>query len=667
MPKFHVAQNNFNGGVLGELLQDRYDLPNFENSIKKGVNGFPLIEGPFVKRAGSIYIDDVLNNNPARLISFRFSKDVKYLLEFTAGKIRFFKNRTKLDYTLDTNLTYEQIEGIYTSQLSDLLLMTSSPLYPQQLKRTSDTNWSLSNIVFYDGPYLDTNTTDTQLFCSAATGTVNLNSSASLFTSDDVGRHWRLRSGDGWAWGICTQYNSETQIVIQVKEGNMPVSPYQTKLWKKGIFSNSDGNYPSVCCLHAKRLWLGGFKDNPALVVASKSSDFFNYAPTDISTGAIGANNSVSINLSSNGVSDIQFIEGSDKGLDIGTSGGIWIIDTSAGYVDQSAFAALKNNQGAANVKPVVTGPSIIYVQRSNRKIMDIQYSFTEDGYKAPELSLFNKDYMKNGIKYIEYQQDPISALWCLDTEGKMYSLSYDSSQSVYAWGSHNFGDKIESFTIIPSTDGSSEDIWMVVNRSINGSNVRYIEYMPSVEEMKYENRNKIVYCDSAKYQYFSTAVNEINGLSKLEGRECVVLGDGNHLGVYTVNNGKIKLADGVYINHAVVGIMCIFEVSTISRNFGFQNGATLHKIKSISGVKIGLYKSMGGEYKSYESGNWYTIPYLNSTINMDTNVPLYTGIKNVDVRSQNDYDGTIFIRQRQGLPFGITSITMYMENSDDV
>ena len=662
MAKFHVAQNNFNGGVLGKLLLDRYDLPSYANAIKFGKNAFPLTEGPLTKRPGSIYVADVLNNAKARLISFRFSKDVKYVLEFTPNKIRFFKNRALLNYTLDTSFTEAMYNDIYTAQLSDLLLMVSGNMFPQQLKRTNDTNWEIKKIDFYDGPYGDTNVTDTELYCSGKTGSVNLNSTTDLFSADDVGRHWRLRSGNGWAWGICTEYVNAKQVKITVKEGEMPVSPYQTKLWKKGLFSDSDGNYPTTVSLHAKRLWLGGFKNNPTLIVASKSSDFFNFAPTDISTGAIGENNSISINLSQSGVSDIQFIAGSDKGLDIGTSGGIWIVDTSEGFVTQAAFAQLKNAQGADGIKPIVTGPSVVYVQRSGKKIMDIQYSFTEDGYNAPELSLFNRDYMKNGIKYIEYQQDPISCIWCLDKKGQVYTLNYDKSQSVYAWIHQDFGDEVESFTIIPSVDGSSEDIWLSVKRKINGEYVRYIEYMPSWEEMSYVDRNSLVYCDCAIRQNYGTKTNILTGLNKLEGREVAVLGDGNYYGLFTVSGGKVDLAEGVYINKVVVGLVETFEIQTINKNYGFTNGSTLHRKKEVSSIKLGLLESLGGEYNMDGSDKYYPIVFFNSSVNLDTNVPLFTGIKAVDVRMLNDENGTIYIRHRQPLPFTLTSITFDLE-----
>ena len=662
MPKFHVAQNSFNGGVIGSLLRDRYDLKTYGSSLLLGKNAFPLTEGPFTKRPGSIFITDVLGNAEPRLIPFKFSKDVKYVIEFTPNKARFFKNRALLNYTLDTGLSLEQYKDIYTAQLSDLLLMVSNKMHPKQLKRTNDLSWELKNIDFYDGPYGDTNITNTELWCSGATGTVSLYSTTDLFTANDVGRLWRLRSGNGWARGKCTSFVNSKEIKIQVQEGSMPVSPYQTKLWKKGLMSDTT-NFPTAICIHAKRLWMGGFKDNPSLIVASKSGDFFNFAPADISSGTVADDNAIALNLSSSGVSDVQFIAAGDKGLDIGTSGGIWIIDTSEGYVTPTAFADLKNNQGAYGIQPIVTGPSVIYVQRSGKKIMDIQYSFTEDGYNAPELSLYNRDYMVNGLKHIDYQQDPISSLWCLDNKGKLYSMNYDKYQEVYAWVEQDVGDEVESFTIVPSLKGDSEDIWIATKRLINGQYKRYIEYIPSWEEMYYESREKLVFCDCAFIRHYDTAVNVITDIGRLNGREVSVLGDGNHLGIYTVVNGSIKLADGVEVNDVVVGIVESMEMATLAKNYGFTNGTTLHRKKELSRIRIGLLSSLGGEYNLDGSDKYSPLVFFNSSVNLDTNVPLFTGIKSMDARTLNDEIGSVYIRHRQGLPFTVTSITFDLEN----
>ena len=223
-------------------------------------------------------------------------------------------------------------------------------------------------------------------------------------------------------------------------------------------------------------------------------------------------------------------------------------------------------------------------------------------------------------------------------------------------------GEKVESFTIIPSVDGSSEDIWLSVKRKINGNDVRYIEYMPSWEEMSYVDRDNLVYCDCAIRQNYGTKTNILTGLNKLEGREVAVLGDGNYYGLFTVSGGKIDLAEGIYINKVVVGLVETFEVQTINKNYGFTNGSTLHRKKEVSSIKFGLLESLGGEYNMDGSDKYYPIVFFNSSVNLDTNVPLFTGIKAVDVRMLNDENGTIYIRHRQPLPFTLTSITFDLE-----
>ena len=294
---------------------------------------------------------------------------------------------------------------------------------------------------------------------------------------------------------------------------------------------------------------------------------------------------------------------------------------------------------------------------------MDIQYSFTEDGYNAPELSLYNRDYMANGLKHIDYQQDPISSLWCLDNKGKLYSMNYDKYQEVYAWVEQDVGDEVESFTIVPSLKGDSEDIWIATKRLINGQYKRYIEYIPSWEEMYYESREKLVFCDCAFIRHYDTAVNVITDIGRLNGRDVSVLGDGNHLGIYTVVNGSIKLADGVEVNDVVVGIVESMEMATLAKNYGFTNGTTLHRKKELSRLRIGLLSSLGGEYNLDGSDKYYPLVFFNSSVNLDTNVPLFTGIKSMDARTLNDEIGSVYIRHRQGLPFTVTSITFDLEN----
>lgn len=79
-------------------------------------------------------------------------------------------------------------------QSADTVYLAHKDHAPAKLTRTTGTSFSLDDIVFVDGPYLDENVGDTTIYASAATGSgITLTASASLFTSDHVGAKFRFR------------------------------------------------------------------------------------------------------------------------------------------------------------------------------------------------------------------------------------------------------------------------------------------------------------------------------------------------------------------------------------------------------------------------------------------------------------------------------------------
>jgi len=75
---------------------------------------------------------------------------------------------------------------------------------PARLTRTTATSFTLANIDFVDGPWLDENITSTTLYASAQTGSVTITASAALFSSSEIGRYIRYRdileiTQDEWA------------------------------------------------------------------------------------------------------------------------------------------------------------------------------------------------------------------------------------------------------------------------------------------------------------------------------------------------------------------------------------------------------------------------------------------------------------------------------------
>ena len=104
-----------------------------------------------------------------------------------------------------TTYTTAQVFEINHAQSADVLFLAHKDHEPAKLTRTTASSFTLTDIDFIDGPWLDENATTTTLYASAATGAgITITASAALFSSDDVGRYIRFREileieHDEWA------------------------------------------------------------------------------------------------------------------------------------------------------------------------------------------------------------------------------------------------------------------------------------------------------------------------------------------------------------------------------------------------------------------------------------------------------------------------------------
>ena len=107
MPKVSPIQNSFNSGEITPLLYGRTDLQNYGNALQEGLNMIPLVQGPWTKRPGTYFCDEVKDSSKAtRVVAFKFSTTQAYIIEFGNLYVRFKRNNASI------NLTGQNITGI---------------------------------------------------------------------------------------------------------------------------------------------------------------------------------------------------------------------------------------------------------------------------------------------------------------------------------------------------------------------------------------------------------------------------------------------------------------------------------------------------------------------------------------------------------------------------
>ena len=207
----------------------------------------------------------------------------------------------------------------------------------------------------------------------------------------------------------------------------------------------------------------------------------------------------------------------------------------------------------------------------------------------------------------------------------------------------------VESVTSIPS--GAEDQVYVSVKRVIDGSTVRHIEFIKTIEFG--DDVTDAFFVDSG-LTYDSTATSTITGLNHLEGEVVSILADGATHPDRTVSAGAITLDRSASKVHVGYGYSSVLE--TLRIEAGADDGVAQGKIKRIHGVTARLYKTVGVEFGP-DLSNLDRLPFRDSSMAMDEAIPIFTGDKEVYFPSGYENDARVVVRQIQPLPMTVLAI----------
>lgn len=376
----------------------------------------------------------------------------------------------------------------------DIGIVTGSKLGIADVTGTTEANgsWTVTKI---SGTQFDL---DGSAFVNAwiAGGTVYF---PGLFRSTDVGRWVRIKTGTAHGWAKITALVNYGQVQALVKSAFGNATPVST--WRLGNWSDTTG-YPGTVAFHEDRLMFGGATQNPQRLDASKVGDYEIFSPT-ADDGVVTNSNGLSFALNSNDVNVIRWITSDEKGLLAGSVGGEWVVRPSSqseALSPTNVTAKRATSYGSANIQPVQAGKSTVYVQRASKKLREMAFFFDVDGFRSTDLTVLSEHITKDGVTQLAFQKIPQSLVWAVRSDGSLVSMTYerDLDSLKVGWHRHILGgvsdaansDTIsESVAVIPSSDGTRDDLWIISKRRINGKTKRYIEYLSKLFEDTDEQR----------------------------------------------------------------------------------------------------------------------------------------------------------------------------------
>ena len=674
MARVAVQLTNFTGGELSPRLDGRNDLAKYPTGCKTLENMIIYPHGSAARRSGTQYVAEVKDSTKeTRLIPFEFSTTQTYILEFGDQYIRFYKDNGQIlsggsAYEISSPYLEAELFDIKFAQSADVMYLCHPNHAVRKLSRTGHTAWTLTEVDFQNGPFMDHNISTTTLTAGhtavGSSGNLTLSSTTGVnndqgWLSTDVGRLVHFKDGH---YKITARTSATVAVSTCIAS---PSSGSASTDFALGSFSDTTG-HPSCVTFFEQRLVFAATLSQPQTLFFSKSGDYENM--DDNYHGTVADDDAIIYTIASNQVNAIRFMTAT-RTLIIGTAGGEFAVSgggTDIAITPTNILIKKQSNNGAANVDALAVGNATLFLQRAKRKLRELAYNFDVDGYIAPDLTILAEHISEGGFKQLSYQQEPNQIIWCVRNDGQLIGLTYQREQQVVAWHRHIFGGSFgsgnaicESVATIP-TDDSEYQTWVIVKRTIDGTTKRYIEY---IHNLNFDQTDDTTFnfLDS-QLSYDGSPATTISGLSHLEGQTVSVLADGATHPDVVVSSGEITLSRSA--SKVKVGLAFTSLLQTMRIDAGSQNGTSQSKTKRIYEITLRLYETLGVEVGP-DLNNMERIPFRSSADLMDSSVAVFTGDKEIEFRGNYETDGFIFVRQNQPLPLTILSLYPKLQTND--
>ena len=366
----------------------------------------------------------------------------------------------KAGVEIDTPYTEANLPTVGGPQSADVLYLFHASYPTHKLLRLGHTTWSLVEVAWQDGPYLDENDTTTTLLPSAATGLgINLTLSSIVgvngglgWQSTDIGRLVRYKETTNWGYAVIVSITSTTVAVADVRR-DFEATPTAVTTWRLGAWSGTTG-YPQVATFFEQRLYEGATTDQPQTFWASQTADFENMQP-DNGAGTVEADDALSFTLSADDVNAIRWMSAGESNLVIGTTGGEWVPKSTGEVITPLDITVRRQTKhGSAQVQPIRIGNAVLFVQRAKRKVRE--FGLVElDVFHAPDMTRLAEHITRGGIVEMDYAQERESIGWAVRGDGVLLSMTYRREEDVVGWARHIMGGQFRE-------DVAFSQVWQV-------------------------------------------------------------------------------------------------------------------------------------------------------------------------------------------------------------
>lgn len=429
------------------------------------------------------------------------------------------------------------------------------------------------------------------------------------------------------------------------------------------VFSGA-GNYPGAVCYFQQRRCFAATANAPdnAWMSNSGTESMFNYSLPSLDTDRIA------FQVAALKADQIQHLMPMTQLILLTSESEFALFSANSNAVTPTSVSVLPQTYiGASNVQPTIINTSMVYTAAQGGHVRELGYAWTVNGFMTGDLSL-RAAHLFDGFTIVDqaYSKSPAPIVWFVSSSGTLLGLTYIPEEQLGAWHRHQTQGSFESVASV--AEGATDSVYAVINRTINGQTVRYIERMvpqffavvdPDDPYATYENLpttalKDAFFVDAGITQTFTNPVTQISGLTWLEGCTVAVFADGGVQSRKTVTGGAITLDHAASV--VTIGLPITSDLQTLPAVLqldAFGQGRMMNinkawvKVFQSSGISVGPDMNHLTEIKQRTTEPWGSPPALQ------------TGELMVLTTPQWQQTGQTFIRQQEPLPLRVVGLTL--------
>ena len=452
-------------------------------------------------------------------------------------------------------------------------------------------------------------------------------------TSSDGGNDW-VYINDGSGYVEILTYNTPRSVTAIVRQHLPANASSGTSYWSEGAYSGVQG-YPRAIAFIEQRTAISGASGHPARIDMSEPGGFESFK------GGADADRAISFEVDSGRVNSVLWME---KGVTwfAATNGAIYALQTTDNTPfapDNLPYVKEVNAYGSADIHPLKIGGKLLYVQRGGKRVRELDYEADATNDIRSDRTVLARHITSDQATITQwaYQQDPNQTVWAVRSDGVLLALTYFPEQDVIAWSRHTTQGSFESVATIPTE--TTDQTWVVVKRTINGADVRYIEYFDTT-----------VNTDSALTYEGPPAISAVAAASvaHLLGKTVEIVAHGGTLTPQTVTSSDLAL--GASYAFVEVGLDFDSDCETVAPEIRGPDGSSQGLLKSTPTLWVYIIQTNSLKVNGKQLVTRTPRDY------MDTGPPYVTGLQQIkDIGHRTN--GTIRIQQTEPLPAKVIGV----------